>query len=918
MSRVGLLYNLRASQPQPIHVVRAVAQVRRKPPLIGQTLAHYRVTAAIGSGGMGEVYRATDTKLGREVAIKVLPAETAQDAGRLARFRREAQLLAALNHPNVAAIHGLDEASGRMLLVLELVEGEDLAQRLKRGPIPLDEALEIAKQVAAALEEAHEKGVVHRDLKPANVKVTPDGKVKVLDFGLAKAFAGDAASGSSPDLSQSPTLAHTGTEAGLIVGTASYMSPEQARGKAVDKRADIWAFGVVLWEMLTGDWLFPGETVSDVLAGVLKTEIDFGRLPGSTPPAIRLLLRRCLERNPKQRLHDIADARILLEEAVPGAGGHALAPAVAHRPPRLLLAALAALALATAGMGWALLRAGSPALATPRSLSVVLPDNLRLVKDTHGTVAISRDGAQVVVVAEDDDGQRLYLRDLGSPNFRALPGTDSAEAPSFSPDGRWLAFSQEGLKKLSLDGGAPVLLAPRMNGAGAWSPEGQIYFTSDYDKGLSRVAAAGGAAQELTRPDPAQGELSHIFPELLPGGRALVFTSFRMPFAGSRIEALSLASGERHVVVEHAIEARYLGSGHLAFVRDEALMVAPFDPETLRVTGPALPARHEVAVSYADGHAEYALSENGILALVPRSVMPARREVVRLDRAGRAETVLAAEKAWGGPALSPDGRQLLLTRNEGGLDVLLYDLERRTTTRLAASPRTEFSGVWAPSGTRVFHAVDLPPFQIFEVETSAATEPRRMLEGSQDQIPRAVSPDGRWLLYSQGTGINLPLLGILPLGRPQEARLFRAEGAESSGTFSPDGRYVAYQSNESGRAEIYVRPVSEAARGAPVSRAGGWQPCWARNGELFFWQRDQLVAVSVRTSPALAIAEPRPLFRAARDARSNWLERDYDVSADGQSIYLARTPDLLRPRELRVVVDWASEVASLFARGAGN
>ena len=874
---------------------------------------------------MGEVYRATDTKLGRDVAIKVLPTEMAQDARRLARFRREAQFLAALNHPNVAAIHGLDEASGLTLLVLELVEGEDLAERLRRGAIPLDEALEIGKQIAAALEEAHEKGIVHRDLKPGNIKVTPDGRVKVLDFGLAKALAGDEAPASPAEVSESPTLAHTGTQAGVIVGTAPYMSPEQARGRAIDRRSDIWAFGVVLWEMLAGERLFPGETVSDVLAGVLKSEIDFTKVPGSTPLAVRLLLRRCLERNPKQRLHDVADARILLEEA---AREEALEGAPSAAPPRAatpLLAALAALAVMAvmavmaAGMGWALLRGRSPVSPVPRSLSVVLPENLRLVSDSHGTIAISPDGTQVVCVAEDDSAQRLYVRDLGSPTLRALPGTDGAESPFFSPDGRWVAFSQGGLKKLSLDGGAPVSLAPRMSGAGAWSPQGEIYFTPDYDKGLSRVPAGGGPPVELTRPDPAQGELNHIFPELLPGGRALLFTSFRMPFPESRIEALSLESGERHVVVEHAIDARYLGSGHIAFVRDEALMVAPFDPERLRMTGPVLPARHEVAVSYADGHAEYALSGNGILALVPRSVMPARREVVRLDRAGRAETVLSAEKTYGGPAVSPDGRQLLLTRNEGGLDVLLYDLERKTTTRLAASARSEFGAIWAPSGTRVFYAADLPPFQMFEVETGGAAEPRRLLEGGQDQLPKAVSPDGRWLLYSQLTGINLPRLGILPLARPQEARLFReADGAESSGCFSPDGRYVALQSNESGRGEIYVRPVSEAARAVPVSRAGGWQPRWTRSGELFFWQGDELVVVPVRTSPALVIGEPRPLFRTAREARSSWLERDYDVSADGQWIYLTRTPELLRPREIRVVTDWASEVASLFARGSGS
>ena len=683
---------------------------------------------------MGEVYRATDTTLGRDVALKLLPEAFATDPDRLARFEREAKVLASLNHPGIAHLYGfesvaLPDGAKAHVLVMELVEGEDLAERLKRGAIPVDEAVAIAKQVAEALEEAHEKGIVHRDLKPANVKVTPDGKVKVLDFGLAKAWTGEGGgAGSSADLSQSPTLAQTGTAAGIILGTAAYMSPEQARGKPVDKRADIWAFGVVLWEMLTGRRLFVGETVSDVLASVLTREPDWAALPPRAGGRVQELLRRCLERNPRQRLHDIADARILLEEAISGAADDSPAAAagvgVASRRQRLLVASLAAMALAVAGLVWAILRRPAPEPTRPRSLSVVLPDHLWLADDRLGAVAVSPDGARIVVTAEDEGTRRLYLRELGSPEWRALQGSEGASGPFFSPDGRWVAFDRGGLYKLSLDGGAPVRIAPAIFGAGSWSPSGQIYFTPTYDAGLSRLDAAGGTAQVLTRADPGRGELNHSYPELLPGEKVVLFTSHRATMAESRIEAVSLASGERHVVVEHAIEGRYVRPGYLAFVRDETLMVAPFDAEALRLTGPALPARHEVAVGYGSCHAEYALSGNGILALVPREVMPARSELVRLDRAGRAETILPAEKTYGGPALSPDGRQLVLTRNEGGPGLLLYDLEHRATATLAATPRREFGAVWDRSGTRVFFVVDTPHFQIFEVAASGSGEPR--------------------------------------------------------------------------------------------------------------------------------------------------------------------------------------------------
>jgi serine/threonine protein kinase len=466
----------------------------------GSRLGHYQVLAPLGAGGMGEVYCATDTNLGRSVAIKVLPADVARDVDRLARFEREAKLLASLNHPHIAHVYGFEAApldgSAVHFLAMELVEGDDLTQRLAHGPIPVGEALAMARQIAEALEAAHDKGIVHRDLKPANVKVRDDGTVKVLDFGLAKS-PGAVEAGTSWDVSQSPTIAHTGTAAGMILGTAAYMSPEQARGRPVDKRTDIWAFGVLLWEMLTGKRLFAGDTVSDVLAAVLTHEPDVGLLPTHLQRPVRDLLRRCLVRDPKQRLHDIADARILLDEAISGVSGDSLLPIAAStgkqdRTQKVMAGLMLVLVMIAGALGWIVAR-GTPSVPiVSRTLSVVLPPNLRWVEESFASLGISPDGSTIAIIAEDDTNRRLYLRSLDSPDLRPLARTEGAEGPFFSPDGRWIAFSQDGLKKVSLAGGSPVNIAPRIFGKGTWSPAGDIYYTSDYNTGLFRVSAAGG------------------------------------------------------------------------------------------------------------------------------------------------------------------------------------------------------------------------------------------------------------------------------------------------------------------------------------------------------------------------------------------------------------------------------------------
>jgi hypothetical protein len=554
--------------------------------LIGRTLSHYRISAALGAGGMGEVYRATDTKLGRDVAIKLLPAEVARDPERLARFRREAQLLAALNHPNVAAIHGLEEVDGTLFLALELVEGEDLSSRLERGPVPVGEALEIATQIANALEAAHAKGIVHRDLKPANVKITPEGQVKVLDFGLAKAWSGEPGTGSSSvDASQSPTLAHSGTAAGVILGTAAYMSPEQAMGKAVDKRADIWAFGVVLFEMLTGERMFAGENASEILASVIKDEPAWERLPAATPTSVSRLLRRCLRNKPRERLQDIGDARLELEDADEAAkSGEAEVQTRASGRERLAWGLAAVLPIATAGLAaWSL--QPSPARG-PLHLSVPLA-SVQLA----GSFAVSPDGSRLAFPSADAPGnRRLAVRALDEPTVHELSGTEGAVRPFFSPDGEWIAFVAGGtaLKKVPVTGGSVVTVAEAnlRGSSGTWTEDGWIFLGG---RDLLRVPADGGPLETVKLSGTAHGEVATV--SRIDGSRALLMT-----LTGGSADSVpsvavqSLETGERHVLAPGADLPRHLSSGHVVYRHSGRLVAGRLDTEGMRLVGPPGPA----------------------------------------------------------------------------------------------------------------------------------------------------------------------------------------------------------------------------------------------------------------------------------------------------------------------------------------
>jgi serine/threonine protein kinase/Tol biopolymer transport system component len=872
--------------------------------LIGQTLSHYRITAAIGAGGMGEVYRATDTNLGRDVAIKVLPAEVAQDPERLDRFQREAHLLASLNHPNIAAIYGLEEVEGKPFLALELVEGEDLKQRLERGALPVEEAIAIASQVARALEEAHDKGIVHRDLKPANVKLTPDGKVKVLDFGLAKAYAGDAPGGSAPDLSQSPTLAHTGTMAGVILGTAAYMSPEQARGQAVDKRADIWAFGVVLLEMLTGRNAFSDSTVSDTLASVLKSTPDINALPPEVPSNVRRVLERCLRKDPKQRTRDMGD--VLLDLEAPPEGAGEAPPEDRSKTWGTAARWLALGAVIGGGLVAAILwfrgagTAERPSTRTVR-LEAAPPPGTRLERG----LALSPDGSTIAVVARDDRGETaVWVRSLESLNARQVPGTEGARLPFWSPDGRSLGFFASGrMLTVDLVGGAPRPLAEADQSTeargGAWSPRGTIVYSPSFLGPLMRVPADGSAP-----PEPATeleaGHGTHRFPHFLPDGRHFLFFAS----AGSGVEPGELRLGalgslESRRLAEASSTAIYASTGHLIFARGSTMLAQPFDADRVEFTGEPVSIGIEIPTgSNVSGLRSISVSADGTLAY--RADPSSATDLVWVDRAGEVQGTLATGDDWQlAPRISPDGRHVLAGRydaaavNAGNLWIL--DAERGVGTPLTFDAADDATAIWSPDGRRVVFASirSQETFGLQIADVDAPEEARELVASGTSQWmgPDCWTPDGRRVLFGRtgtDTGYDILTVDVAEGSEPEEwlATPFNEKGAD----ISPDGRWVAYASDIGGAHNVYVKPFEGPGTPWQVSTAGGTSPRFSPRGDEIFYRSpaSDIMAVPVTASgDGFSTGPPRRLFAAG--INDDW--RDYDVTPDGQRFLLARPAD---------------------------
>jgi serine/threonine protein kinase len=881
--------------------VPAVAALAAAPRLIGRQLGPYEVLTVVGVGGMGEVYRARDQALGREVALKVLPELFAQDPDRLARFDREARILASLNHPHIAAIYGIEDGDGVRALVLELVEGETLAERIVQGPIPRPEALAIARQIGQALAAAHEQGVVHRDLKPANVKIRPDGTVKVLDFGLARTVG--------PDVADVPTTRATMsvvTEMGLVMGTPGYLSPEQATGRPADKRSDIWAFGCVLYEMLTGRRVFEGAHLSESMALVLTREPDWERLPADTPPAILRLLRRCLEKDRDRRLADIADARLELDERDD-------APARDLRSRSRWPWGLAAAGLlAAAWLGTMVVRRGQPADTKVYRSSILLSGRLGQplkapFDNRSASLALSPDGRRLAFVATETNGRtQLWLRSLDSGMAQPLGDTAGAVSPFWSPDSRWLAFVANGaLRKIDVSGGGPaVTVCESAWAGGAWSGNDVILFTDNATRSLARVPAAGGAPTLATSIEA--GELAHLFPSFLPGNRQFVYAAVSGPAQTRGLYIGSLDSTSRTRVALDAPFVQY-AQGYLWFSRGSTLMAVPFDAAR-GTSGTALPMAEQLRLS--GGYAIFSVSPSG--ALVFQTDTSPGYDLTWFDRTGRPAGNLGTRDDYGDVSLSPDGGRALVSVGESGTgnrDLWIFDVSRGVRTRLTSDPAPETHNAWSPDGARVAFDRRTPGrFGIYEVAASGASDARTLLADGLDDNPCSWSPDGRALLYVRREG-GTTNIWVLPLEGERKPFPFTRTQFNVPGQFSPDGRWVAYGSNDSGRMEIYVASFPDGGSRSLVSTAGGWDPRWRRDGkEILYMDQSTRKLMSVRVearSGRVDIGEAKALFDLPKVGQRS----TYDVSADGQKILAVTRQDDAGASPLTLVVNWPALLA---------
>jgi Tol biopolymer transport system component len=825
----------------------------------GTELGTHEILALIGVGGMGEVYKAHDTKLRRDVAIKVLPESFARDADRLARFRREAQLLASLNHPNIATIYNIEDSNDTTYLVMELVPGETLAERIKRdGAVPVEESLTIAKQIAEALEAAHEKGIIHRDLKPANVKVTPEGKVNVLDFGLAKAFAGDT---STEDIGNSPTLSMAATMQGVILGTAAYMSPEQAKGKEVDKRTDIFAFGAVLYELLTGKPAFHGDDVTDILGAVLRMEPDWNRLPAAVPQKIRDLLRRCLQKDRRQRFHDAGDVRIEIEEAIAAPKDSAVTQAapVSTSKPLLAVAAVLAVLLGVASWGW---------WRSTRPIEQVLRPLVRLDVDVGPDVSlgslagadaiISPDGTRMVYVSQG----RLFTRRLDQPNATELAGTQGAYEPFFSPDGQWVAFFTVGnLKKISVEGGSAITLCDANFGAGgSWGEDGNIIAALSTTSGLSRIPSAGGPPTPVT--DVQAGEATHRWPQVLPGGKAVLFTAGIGDTAN--IEVMSLADHSTKTLVRGGTFGRYLPSGQLVYVNRGTLFAVPFDVDRLEVRGTPAPVLDQVNYNATAGSAQLDFSQAGTLIYRSGGAGGGLLTVAWLDGAGKTQPLLAKPGVYARPSISPDGQRLAIEVTEGsGTDIWLYDWQRDTMTRLTFTG-IAYNPLWSPDGR--YMAFRTAGGGMSVIRSDGSGKPQSLNQSKNLQVPWSFTPDGKRLAFLEQdskTGYDLWTVPLesdsagLRAGKPEV--FLQTPADERTPAFSPDGRWMAYVSDESGTYQVYVRAFPDKGGKWQISNSGGMYPMWSRTGhELFFEALDNHIMAAAYTEKGDSFVADKP------------------------------------------------------------
>ncbi|MEX1310429.1 MAG: protein kinase [Candidatus Sulfomarinibacteraceae bacterium] len=892
-----------------------------------ESIAGYRILSRLGAGGMGEVWRAEDTKLGRQVALKVLPAEFAQDDERLARFEREAKVLASLNHPNIAHLYGLEsiasgtdadadadsDAGAITFLAMELVEGEDLSERINRGPIPVDQAVPVALQIAQALEAAHQQGIVHRDLKPANIKLTKDGAVKVLDFGLAKAWEAESTDHS---LSLSPTMTQHATAAGIILGTAGYMAPEQAAGQGTDTRADVWSFGVVLWEMLTGSKLFDGETVSHVLAAVLTAEPDLASLPDETPPKIVDLIARCLRKKPKMRVQAIGDVRIALEEYLAD-------PAAAEAPMDLVAPEPPATPVWRRALPWAVAGALLVALAAavflrpapaPLVVKATIPPPEGMQFDLRpaspGPAVVSPDGSKIAFTALDENGRtRVFIRRLDAGKAHALSGTEGAQYPFWAPDSRWLGFftqPDDVLRKIDTNGGPPITLCPASNGkGGSWSPDGVIVFSGDASSGLSRVPVSGGEPVELTVRDTDRHN-SHRFPWFLPDGRHFLFVGRGVAGEESTIMVGSLDGGDPVPLMNNESQAIY-ASGHMMFVRDQTLMAQEFDPDSLTMTGEAFPVAEDVLVVPGASLAVFGASANGVLTFQTGSAI-AETTLEWRDRSGRSEGSLGDAALYRLARISPDESHVMVQVvdvESGTQDLWVYEVDRGIRTRFTFDPLADVSPVWSPDGETVYFSSNRGgKFDIYRKPLSGVGEAELVAEFEGNAFPTSVSPDQR-LLAVGADGADSGDIRIVDLGQGGETSVFRqTEFNEGGAVISPDGRWVAYHSDEGGDFAVFVTTFPNESRKWQVSTAQGVYPEWRDDGREIVYTdyNGMLHAVKVDGSgTTFKVGESEMLFAIEPPDQGGSF---FSLSADAKRILVIPGVTQQANTLLNLVIDW--------------
>jgi serine/threonine protein kinase len=902
--------------------------------MINKTLVHYTIIEKLGAGGMGEVYRAEDTKLDRHVAIKMLPEVFEGDPERLARFEREAKVLASLNHPNIAAIHGLEEAEGKRFLVMELVEGETLDQKLEKGAFSIEDSLDVCQQIAEGIEAAHEKDIIHRDLKPANVKVTDEGKVKVLDFGLAKALQEQE---TGPVLMDSPTLTAQMTQPGVILGTAPYMSPEQAKGKAVDKRTDIWAFGCILYECLTGRRAFKGDTVSETMASILKDEPDWGVVAGDIPAAILRLMKLCLRKDPRQRLQSIGDARIEFEENLEGAGIPELSvqtPETSRFSAWWLIAVLGLVAVA----GWILGILGIIGPKTshePRALTrftIELPVHQQIYnKVDRPSLVISNDGQRIAWIGNGEDERQVYTRPLESLEVKALDGTRGlvSDSIAISPDGRWIAFSRDNsLWKVPFEDGPATPLLDTSGfqskiGGLDWGEEDKIVIVSNSVLYLYDLDGSPPIPLTQLQLDSEIKECLHYNPRFLPGGKAVVFANCIGTWNNYRLEAVSLETLERNVLVDDAYSGYATQSGHLLFGRNETIFAVPFDADRLKVTGPETPILSSVQMNWLGRIPSFAVSPNGTMAYTPGDQGILKRRFVWFGRNGEKKPLSITPDFYMLPELSPDATEMAVDRLKGHYaPTHTYDFDRDLFTQLIFDGDTA-RALWSPDGSRLFFQSDRSGhWDIYAKSTQGSDKAVRLTESPETVQLWSCSKDGRLIAYSEWVSSTFQYdLWFAPVAteRGKPIPFIISDSNENQPRFSPNGRWIAYMSNEEGQPEIFVQDVGldGSTRGyrRKASRQGGHEPRWAPDGkELYFRSLDGLRLLAVQIEgldpESLRVGEEKVVlddvgFPTSEDYGEN---RYYDVHPDGQK-FLVMLEDLGPERAKFVVVqNWLEEL----------